>query len=55
MSPRLPFCRSAYGEVVAICGNCIDFGNWDLVAAKRLDWNEGHVWTCTVGFEDGEA
>lgn len=40
---KVPF-RVELGESIAICGDCIELGQWKLNQALQLTWTAGHVW-----------
>lgn len=43
--------RVAFGERVAVVGAAPELGAWDVAAAPRLRWSEGHEWRAVVAFE----
>ncbi|CAD8121282.1 unnamed protein product [Paramecium sonneborni] len=41
-----------FGDAVYISGDSDYFGNWSLHLAKRMKWNQGHLWTVDIPIHD---
>ncbi|CAD8072323.1 unnamed protein product [Paramecium primaurelia] len=40
------------GDAIYISGDSDYFGNWSLNQAKRMQWNQGHLWTIDIPIHD---
>ena len=47
--------NTGFGLELFVVGNHPDLGDWNPVAARKLRWTEGNVWTGTVAVTAGNA
>ncbi|CAD8112886.1 unnamed protein product [Paramecium primaurelia] len=41
-----------FGDAIYISGDSDYYGNWSLHHAKRMKWNQGHIWTIDIPIHD---
>lgn len=49
----VPQCQLQYGQQLCLVGGAAELGRWDLQAAPRLVWSEGHTWTAQLALAPG--
>ncbi|KAF6250946.1 carbohydrate-binding-like protein [Scenedesmus sp. NREL 46B-D3] len=46
-------CVTQPGEQLWLVGDGSSLGSWDPAAGAQIQWDEGHIWSVTLPFEQG--